>query len=65
MTTTDRLLGQLRDRIRGAWDTGPLFVDPIIEPGLTDRQRSAVETATGEAATLGFPVFVALVPPIG
>ncbi len=64
MTTTDRLLGKLRDRIRSAWDTGPLFIDPIIEPGLTDRQRSAVETATAQAATSGFPVFVALVPPI-
>lgn len=64
MTTTDRLLGQLRDRIRGAWDTGPLWVDPTVAPGLTDRQRSAVETATENAARSGLPVFVAVTPEI-
>ncbi len=64
MTTTDRLLGQARDRIRGAWDTGPLWVDPTLAPGLTDRRRSAVETATENAARSGLPVFVAVTPEI-
>lgn len=63
MTTTDRLATQLRDRIRTAWEAGPLFIDPIVVPGLTARQRASLEAAVATAEESGIPVYVAVSPP--
>lgn len=63
-TTKARLLDSLRSRIRDAWDHDPLYIDPIVAPGLTESQKAAVERASAETARSGIPHFIAIVPPL-
>lgn len=60
--TESRLLEKLRSRIRSAWDDDPLFIDPIVEPGLTANQLSALRRAADETEKSGIPYFIAIVP---
>lgn len=60
--TESRLLEKLRSRIRSAWDDDPLFIDPIVEPGLTANQLIALRRAADETEKSGIPYFIAIVP---
>lgn len=53
---------KLRSRILSAWERDPLFIDPIIAPGLTKAQKTAVERAADDTARSGLPYFIAIVP---
>lgn len=54
----------LRSRIREAWELDPLFIDPIIAPGLTEQQKLAVGRASEKTAKSGLPHFIAIVPAV-
>lgn len=59
-----KLLERLSSRIREAWRSDPLYIDPIIVPGLTDSQKAAVERASEQAARSGLAHFIAIMPPM-
>lgn len=61
-TTDKRPKDKLRLRFLRAWEHDPLFIDPIIAPGLTKDQMAAVEHAADETARSGLPCFIAVVP---
>lgn len=61
-TSKTRLLDRLRSRIRDAWHHESLYFDPLVTPGLTDSQKTAVEHASNVTAKSGFPHFVAILP---
>ena len=63
-TSTTEALRRLRSRIRDAWDLDPVYIDPIIEPGLTKKQKLAVQRASETTAESGIPHFIAIVPEI-
>lgn len=63
-TSTTESLRRLRSRIRDAWDLDPVFIDPIIAPGLTKNQKLAVKRASETTAESGIPHFIAIVPEI-
>jgi hypothetical protein len=60
--TYDRAKKQLRERIRDVWAERPLYIDEIIEPGLTEKQITAVEKASSETRKTGLTHFLAVVP---
>src|SRR5699024_612109 len=61
---TSEELEKLRSRIRDACDLDPVFIDPIIAPGLTKKQKLAVKRASETTAESGIPHFIAIVPEI-
>lgn len=61
-TANEHPTDKLRARILSAWKRDPLFIDPIIAPGLTKSQRAAVEQAADDTARSGLPYFIAIVP---
>ncbi|WP_413336032.1 hypothetical protein ACH82I_05450 [Brevibacterium sp. GP-SGM9] len=60
-TTGASALETLRSRIRDAWADGPLYIDEIVAPGLTENQKSAIESASAQTAKSGLPHYIAIV----
>lgn len=60
--TATKLRKRLSSTLRDAWQSDPLYIDPIIAPGLTDSQNAAVEHASKQAGQSGIAHFVAITP---
>ncbi|WP_231446037.1 hypothetical protein [Brevibacterium zhoupengii] len=61
-STKTKLLERLSSRIKDAWKTEPVYIDPIIAPGLTDSQTTAIEHASKQAGQSGIVHFIAITP---
>lgn len=61
-TSYAKARAQLRERITGVWADDPLYIDEIIEPGLTERQIAAIRRASAETEKTGLTHFLAIVP---
>ncbi|WP_209372337.1 hypothetical protein [Brevibacterium renqingii] len=61
-TTEDELLTHLRSRLQEAWAKDPLFIEPVIEDGLSRNQLDSIEHASSEAAESDLPYFIAVLP---
>lgn len=61
-TTETELLQRFESRLRKAWADDPLFIEPLIKTGLTDKQIRSLEQASNATAKEGIPYYVAIVP---
>lgn len=61
-STETKLLKRLGSTFREAWQSDPLYIDPIIAPGLTDSQKTAVEQASEQAGRSAITHFIAITP---
>lgn len=63
-TTATKLLKRLSSALRDAWQNDPLYIDPMIAPGLTDSQKTAVEHASEQVEQSGIAHYIAITPPL-